>query len=149
MTAPSKFFTTLDITLPDDLTRAEKKEVLKQVADYTIVAMLDLIGDGVSPVTGDAWKDLKGGGTSTLEDEGDLLDSLKFKIVDGEVQIGFFEKLQAAKAFGHTTGMEGHPWLEGKTPERKIIPIDSEGEEFAEEIKEGIEKILEEFLDGR
>lgn len=156
MSAPSKFFYTLEPDGIEDLPKADRQELLDQIGEYLKFTMLDFIGSGISPVDGDKFEKLSkkyakkvGHKESTLENEGDLLDALEFKTSRNakELYIGFWDKLQAAKAYGHTTGMEGHPWLDGVTPERKILPM--EKETFDKEIQNGIDNIIQEFLDAR
>ena len=149
MSAPSKFFYTLEPDL-DGLDKAERLELLEEIGEYLKVTILDFVGDSRSPVSGAPdFRDKKDGESSILDDQGDLLDSLDFKINRSatSVDIGFFEKDQAAKAFGHATRMEGHPWLDGKVPRRQIIPLEEES--FKREIKSGIKMVIEDFLDAR
>lgn len=145
----------LSLDIPDDLKAKEKKELLDQIGEYVKISMLDIIGEGRSPVTGKKWKDLttksliseKGSKLSNMDYHGDMLDALDYKVAKGELYVGWFDSDQAAKAYGHTTGMEGHPWLDGKAPVRKLIP--NEEENFSREIRDGIETIVKEFLDAR
>lgn len=153
MSAPAKFFYTIEPDGIDELSRADKKELLDQIGEYVKFTMLDYIGENRSPVDGDKFEKLSkkyaqkvGHKQSDLQAEGDLLDSLDFKIRSSSIEIGFFEKLQAAKAYGHTTGMEGHPWLEGITPERKILPMGKE--KFDSDIMDGIAALVEEFINA-
>lgn len=148
MTAPSKFFYTLKPDL-EGLKKSEREELLREIGDYLKVAILDLVGDSVSPVSGAPdFRNKKNGEASILDDEGDLLDSLDFKINRSAtaIDIGFFEKLQAAKAYGHATRMEGHPWLEDKVPRRQIIPLEEQN--FKREISSGINDIIQEWMDA-
>lgn len=148
MSAPSKFFYTIEPEL-NGLSKQERMEVLEQIGDYLKVAILDMVGDSVSPVSGSPnFKDKKNGDPSILDDQGDLLDSLDFKISRSatSIDIGFFEKLQAAKAYGHATRMEDHPWLENKVPRRQIIPL--EDQSFKREIMSGIKMVIEDYLDA-
>jgi len=159
MSAPSKFYYSLflnDFEGVENIPMVERQDLLDEIGEYLKFTMLDYIGDKKSPVNGDRFKNLSpdyakkvGHQYSDLQYEGDMLDALDFKTKprNYELQIGFFDKLQAAKAYGHTTGMEGHPWLEGVTPQRKIIPI--QGETFDDEIMDGIKNLIQEFLDAR
>jgi hypothetical protein len=143
-------------TLPSWLDEDEREELYEEIGDYVVTTMLDLLGDGVSPVTGDEFKKLsqkyadaqKGGDQKpNLELEGDMLSALTFEADAYGVKIGIWEEDEAIKAYGHTTGFKGHPVLEGKVAPRKIIPGPKEN--FAASIKEGIDQIIEEFLDAR
>lgn len=119
-------------------------------------AVLDFLGDGFSPVDGaGAFKELsddyadtmKGGNrTPNMEFEGDMLSALTYETDAYSVKIGIWDPDQAVKAYGHTTGMKGHKYLEGKAPVRKILPGDKE--KFLPEIEEGIQTIIEEYLEN-
>jgi hypothetical protein len=146
----------LKIKLPTWLDEDERLELNEEIGDYVVTTMLDLLGDGVSPVTGKGFKALskkyadddKGGDTTAnMELEGDMLSSLTYEADPYSVKIGIWDEDQAIKAYGHTTGMKGHPWLEGKVAERKIIP--GAKESFAGTIQDGIDLLIEEFLDAR
>ena len=140
--------------LPSYLDEDERLELNEEIGDYVVTAMLDLLGDGKSPVTGEDFKKLsdkyagiKGTDLPNMELEGDLLSSLTYEPDAYSVKIGFWDEEQAIKAYGHNTGMKGHPWLDGKAPVRKIIPTAKE--KFESSIQEGIDQIIQEFLDAR
>lgn len=144
------------VKLPVDLDDDEMEDLLSEIGDYVVTSMLDYLGDGRSPVNGDQFEKLnskyanrsKGGDrTANMELNGDLLDALDFEIKDGELFVGFFDDDQAIKAYGHQTGMKGHPWLAGVTPKRKLVPGASE--DFDDRIMDGIDSIIEDFIDGR
>jgi hypothetical protein len=149
MAAPSKFFYTISPDGIDSLSKKDRKELLDSVGEYLKFTILDLVGQSESPVARSPnFKDKKDGEVSVLDENGDLLDSLDFKVSKSanSLEIGFFDKLEAAKAFGHASRMEGHPWLENKVPRRQIIPF--EDQVFKKEIRDGIESIIQEFLDA-
>jgi hypothetical protein len=146
----------LDLDIPDNITGREKKELLDEIGNYLVTTMLDFIGEGKSPVTGKpfvkltknyATKEKGGDKTPNMDLNGDMLDALEFKVKKGVLEIGWFDDEQAPKAYGHTTGFEGHPWLEGEVKPRKLIP--DEDEDFNSEILGGIDMIIEDFLDAR
>lgn len=143
----------VSVDLPDGLSRSEKEELLEEIGEYIKITMLDMIGDGRSPVTGRKWKSLsekyadkKGTKLSNMDLEGDLLDALEYEVKRGSLYVGWWDESQAPKAYGHTTGMEGHPWLDGKAPVRKLIPREDEG--FNAEIRNGINTIIEDWVDA-
>ena len=145
---------TIKLNFPDSVSNAEKKELLNQIGDYVVVTMLDLIADGISPVTGKSFSKLtkpysnkeKGGDrTPNMDLNGDMLNALTYEIVDGIVNVGWFDSDQSAKAYGHTTGFKGHPWLDGEVTPRKLIP--NTKEKFTPEIMAGIREIIEDFFD--
>ena len=149
MSAPPKFFYTVEPKGIDELTKKERKELLDEIGEYLKFTILEFVGESSSPVSKSPdFKPKKNGDESVLDLEGDLLDSLDFKISKDatSLDIGFFEKLQAAKAFGHASRMEGHPWLENAVPRRQIIPF--EDQLFKKEIRDGVDDIIQEFLNA-
>ena len=54
---------------------------------------------------------------------GDMLASLDFQLEGNTATFLFDDPEEEAKAFGHMTGMEGHKFLEGKTPAREFFGI--------------------------
>lgn len=55
---------------------------------------------------------------------GDMLNSLAItRRNGGKVKIGWADATNNAKAYGHMTGMKGHPTLEGKTPVRQFFGL--------------------------
>ena len=53
-----------------------------------------------------------------------MLGTLTVLDVSGsEVKLGWEDSLNNAKAFGHMSGMEGHPVLDGVTPARRFFGI--------------------------
>lgn len=55
---------------------------------------------------------------------GEMLSSLTvLSASNGRLKIGFDGEENNAKAFGHISGMEGHPTLEGKVPEREFFGL--------------------------
>lgn len=145
----------VDVDLPDDLDKDQKEELLNEIGEYIKITMLDMIGSGKSPVAGEKskWDKLsptyakeKGTKMANMDLEGNMLDALDYDVVKGQLYVGWFDSDQAIKAYGHTTGMEGHPWLDGKAPVRKLIPKDEE--KFRVEINKGIQEIIEDFIDA-
>lgn len=140
--------------LPNWLDTDQREELLSEIGDYVTTAVLDYLADGFSPVKGvgglallsDKYADEEKGGDKTpnLELNGDMLSSLTYENDAYSVKIGIWDEDQAIKAYGHMTGMEGHPFLDGKVPVRKLLPRDRE--KFTDEIQEGIDLIIEEYL---
>jgi len=143
--------------LPDDMTASEKKKALEEIGDYLVTEILSYVGDGRSPVSGQGnfrqlsrpYADAKklGDRRPILELDGDMLEALTYKIVKGQLVVGIFDDEQAIKAYGHCTGMEGHPWLEGVTPVRQFIP--REDEQLKRNITDYVQTIIEDVLDER
>lgn len=145
------------IDLPDDLSKKEQREIKKEIGEYLLVSILDYVGSGKSPVSGQGSfkklnkeyaKDQKGGDTlPNLDLFGDMLDSLKFKVTDKGIEYGIYDKKEAIKAYAHNTGFEGHPYLESESLKRQFIP--NKGQKLKREIVSGINEIIEDFLDAR
>ena len=101
MSAPDKFFYTVSPEGIDSLSKKDRKELLDSVGEYLKFTILDLVGQSESPVSRSPnFKDKKNGEASVLDENGDLLDSLDFKVSKSatSLEIGFFEKEEAAKA---------------------------------------------------
>jgi phage gpG-like protein len=143
--------------LPTWLDEDERKELLEEIGDYVVTSVLDYLGDGKSPVMGEGefralskkYADSEKGGdrTPNLELEGDMLSALTYEADAYSVKVGIWEPEEAIKAYGHITGMKGHDWLEGKVPKRKLIP--GAKEKFESDIEDGINTIIEEYIDAR
>ena len=79
--------------------------------------------------------------TVNMDLRGSMLDDLDIINQTGnEVEVGFTETLQNAKAYGHLSGMKGHKVLAGKTPKRPFFglnrdEIDDLKEQFVDEIE--------------
>ncbi len=116
--------------------------------------MLDKIAEGISPVKGEGpfkkltkhYADEEHGGdrTAILDEHGDMLQALTYKIVGNKIEVGIFDKKEAPKSYGHNTGFRGHPTLEGKAPKRQFIPED--GQTLKDDIMRGIGDITDEYI---
>lgn len=143
-----------DVPIPDGITAKDKKEFLNRVGDYLVNSMLDKIAEGVSPVAGEgAFKKVKkeyadeekgGNRTSNMDEHGDMLNALTYKIVGNKLEIGIFDSAQAVKSYAHNTGFKGHPTLEGKAPKRQFIP--DKGQKLTADILAGIGDITDEYI---
>jgi phage gpG-like protein len=148
---------TFEPDLPDDITSEEKRRVLDEIGDYLVTEILSYVGDGNSPVSGKgkfkqlskAYADAQklGDRKPILELDGDMLEALTYKIAKGKLVVGIFDDEQAIKAYGHNTGMEGHPWLDGVTPVRQFIP--KENEKLKKNITDYVQTIIEDVLGER
>lgn len=146
-----------DLNLPSDLDSSEREELMTEIGDYLLTEVLDYVASGVSPVTGKEFKNLKksyadaekgGDDTANLDLNGDMMRAVEVKVEADRIKLGIFEdEDQAIKLYGHNTGFKGHPWLEGKAPQRKVIP--DKKEDFAKDIMAGVSDLVEEFLNGR
>lgn len=134
----------------DRIPSSIRGEVLNEIGNYIITSILDDVGGGLSPVTGKRFKSLdqeyadeeKGGDKlPNLELEGDMLGALNYRIDGNEIIYGITDEDQAAKAYGHNTGMKGHKFLENKVPVRKFIP--NPDEQLRLEIRNGINNLLD------
>ena len=139
--------------LPPWLDPDEREEVMNEVGEYILTEVLDYVAQGISPVTGKPFDKLskdyanyqKGGNTlPNLDLNGDMMRSVEFQVEADRIKIGIFDEDQAIKAYGHITGMKGHPWLEGKTPQRKLLP--NEKETFYSDIMSGVSEIIDDYI---
>lgn len=154
MLSESEVWKEIKPKLPSWLDTDQREELLSEIGDYVTTAVLDMLADGYSPVKGvgsmpllsDKYADEEKGGDKTpnLELSGDMLSALTYENDAYSVKIGIWDDDQAIKAYGHITGMKGHPYLAGKVPKRKLLPGDRES--FVEDIQSGIETIIEEYL---
>lgn len=137
-------------------TKADRSEALREIADYVKTEMLQYYGDGTSPASGGKWKqslspaykkikeDISGVDFSNMELYGDMLDALEVKIVNNKIRVGWFTGEQAAKAYGHQTGYEGHPTIKNG-PVRQLVP--DEGGKFKSPIVKGMKEIAKAFIE--
>lgn len=122
----------------DQLTKSDKKDILKNINEFAIDRILSDVGNQMNVVTGKPWRKtlskeykefkVKEGGRpyANLELHGDMLDALKGKVVDDNTsEIGIFNNEQAMKADGHC-----HTEVFGisKLPLRQFIPNEFNGE---------------------
>lgn len=125
----------------------QEDEIKEEIGDYLRAAILDNVGEGVSPVTGGAFKKLnskyakdekKGDTTPNLDLNGDMLDSLEYEPTDRGLKIGIFDEDQAIKAFNHNVG--------DTLPKRQFIP--GPDQNFKKDIMKEINAIIKEFVDA-
>lgn len=83
-----------------------------------------------------------------LKLSGDMIGSIDVvdRVLD-RVTIGLQGTLQNNKAFGHMTGMEGHPTLEGRVPVRNFfgVPVGELKKEVKKELGQEIKLLKEEM----
>lgn len=59
-----------------------------------------------------------------MELTGDMLGTLTITAnKKGKIKVGWSDSENNAKAYGHITGMKGHPWLDGVTPARNFFGL--------------------------
>lgn len=134
-----------------DIPKGKKREALAEIADYVKTEVLQYVGDARSPVAGGQYKATlskayakeKGSSKANLELTGDMLDSLECVNVGGKLELRI-KGAEAPKAYGHNTGFEGHPTLEGG-PKRQFIPNEENGETFRKSILKGIAGIIDSY----
>lgn len=154
MISKDRIFKSVKPKIPSWVDSDIKEEILDEVGRYVATEIALHVGDGKSPVDGEGlFKQLskeyadkfKGGDRlPNLEYEGDMMGALEWSVEMDEVKVGWFKKDQAIKAYGHNTGMKGHPWLDGKTPVRKSIPDIKE--KFVQSIEDGIQSIVDDMV---
>jgi hypothetical protein len=73
---------------------------------------------------------------------GDMLTAVnELDSSQGKIKIGITDEFEAAKAYGHITGMKGHPTLAGKVPKRNWFGwSDKELTQIANAIKPEVSK---------
>lgn len=136
--------------------RRDRAEALKEIAEYVKTEMLQHYGEATSPASGGRWKaslspayekikeDISGSNEANMELYGDMLDALEVRIDGNRIKVGWFSGEQAAKAYGHQTGYEGHPTIK-RGPVRQLVP--EEGGKFKSPIVRGMKEIAEAFLE--
>lgn len=80
--------------------------------------------------------------TVNMQLTGDMLTAVnELDSKPGKMKIGIDDDIEAAKAYGHMTGMKGHPTLAGKAPVRNWFGwTDKELKEIANAIKPEVSK---------
>lgn len=124
----------------------EKRDKAKQEAgEFLVGEILRFVSRGQSPVQGErfpkldeeyAKREKRGDTTPNLELEGDLLDSLEFRLTPDGVSVGIFKSSELGKADGHNnfSGLS-------KLPQRRFIP--KADQKFKNIIESGINQILD------
>lgn len=78
---------------------------------------------------------------------GDMLDDLDIMEIDGnKIVIGFDSPISNAKAYGHITGFEGHPVLDGKVKPREFFGIKTNDDlnKIKKQVRPVLDRIKEE-----
>lgn len=131
------------------LTKEQRREVLDQIGELLVEQILDAVGGQKSPVTGNAFKPLSleyskrkkqevGNTRANLDLNGDMLQSLDYRVTDEKIEIGVFGS-EAPKADGHNN-ISG----DSKIPTRQFIP--KKGQTFDASIKDLIQETLEVYI---
>lgn len=129
------------------VTGDKRSAILDDLKDFIKTKILENVGEGRSPVTGDKWEGLSkeykkrkqqevGNSKANLELFGDMLDSLEV--------IEFGDGLRVTVAEDQMDKADGHNNFSGKSklPPRKFIPNAAAGEEFADDLKREIIDIV-------
>ncbi len=146
---PFEKFPRLGNKVPDD----NKKQAQREISDFILDAVLDIVGGAKSPVKGEGWKQSlsteykefkktqSSSSKANMELKGDMLDALKSHPGKGSNVVLEIKGKQAEKADGHNklTGRSN------KNPKRRFIP--GKGQEFKDSINSGIRAILREFAE--
>lgn len=140
----------IKLNIPKDIPDEVASDIKDEAGEFVRDSILDYVGDGRSPVDGQKFKQLskqyadeeKGGRrVPNLDLEGDMLNALIYEKTKGGINVGIFDSSEAIKAYGHITGFEGHPWLEGVAPARPFIP-GTKGT-FTGKIMDGVQEIVD------
>lgn len=134
---------------------ASKKEILKEIADFTLDKTLELVSETNSPVQGHGkFKRLKkkyakqksaqgGVPIPNLELKGDMLTALKAPVRDDKIEIGVFKGSEALKADNHNKVSAKSK--KTPVPMRRFIPSSKEKETFKKPIVDGMKRIIRSF----
>jgi hypothetical protein len=136
----------IPIDLPNEIKGKDKRQLLDDVGEYIVTAMLDYIGEAKTPVSGGKFKKTlsseyakrEGKKLANLDLNGDMLNALTWKIASGGLEIGIFDEAQAIKSYNHNIG--------DTLPQRQFIPND--GQSLKKDIVQGIESIIGEYVDN-
>lgn len=146
---------TVDIDIEKLLGSASKNEVIRETFfQLAYDSLLDRLDKGLSvdnkplKAYSKSYKeslayDVFGkDGTVNMELSGDMINSIVIKKQNSKTMtIGFDSKEESNKAYGHMTGMEGHPTLEGKVKPRNFFGwSDKELNNIAKELKPAIKE---------
>lgn len=130
--------------------KENKEDAQAEIRSFILEKVLDYVGDGKSPVSGESWKrtlskeylkkknDLSSAGFANMELTGQMLDALQVVPLNSEKVSLQITGPQAPKADGHNN-FSGDSSL----PRRRFIP--GKDQELKSDIKEGIKKILERY----
>lgn len=129
--------------------KTEKAEVLDMIGELLVEQILDYVTDEKSPVTGNAFKPLSleyarrkkeevGNTRANLDLNGDMLQSLDYKVSEGKIEIGVFGS-EAHKADGHNN-ISG----DSKITTRQFIP--KRGQAFDSQIKDLIKDTIDTYI---
>jgi hypothetical protein len=139
--------TILGISIPDWVDQKDKENILNEIGDYLVNEVVSYTESGVSAVDGVgefpklnpkyAKSEKAGDERANLDLTGAMLGSVEYKITDGSLEIGVFDKDQAPKAYNHNVG--------DTLPKRQFIP--DKGQKFDPDIMSGIDDLLSNFLD--
>jgi hypothetical protein len=142
---------------PFELTGLEKpkgvprREILKEIRDFTVEAVVGYVNTTRSPVQGhgkfkrltrDYKKRKVAAGGSSVPDlllSGDMLSALKAPIKGVGIELGIKGK-QGPKADGHNNHSG-----DSELPLRRFIPDEDDGETFKKPIIDGMKKIIRSF----
>jgi hypothetical protein len=111
--------------------------------------VLSSVGESKSPINGQAFADLSAdykkkkksngaGSKPNLENSGNMLDSLDYRVTESGIKIGVFGP-DAGKADGHNN-LSG----DSNLPERRFLP--AEGESYKKSIEKGVQSIVAEII---
>ena len=146
------------LSIPRSIRGEDRKALLDNIGEFLVAEIIQSVEAGVSPVQGQReFKDLStayanreknGDIKANLDLHGDMLNALTYKVVNtNTIEVGIFDKDQAIKSYAHNTGYRGHPTLARKGLKRQFIP--DEKQKFDKTIRNGIDELIQEVLDGQ
>jgi hypothetical protein len=132
----------------DEATRQSiGQAVIDRIVERTSVDSIDRYGKSLGRYSKSYANSLSGqvfgkkaGGDVTLLATGDMLGSLTIVASTADtITIGYEDDAQNTKAYGHISGMKGHPILEGKVKPRNFLglpatELDAIGSDFEDQV---------------
>ncbi len=146
------------LSIPRSIRGEDRKALLDTIGEFLVAEIIQSVEAGVSPVQGQgefkelskpyADREKNGDVKANLDLNGDMLNALTYKVLStNTIEVGIFDKDQAKKSYAHNTGYKGHPTLARKGLKRQFIP--DEKQKFDKTIRDGIDEIIQEVLDGQ
>lgn len=128
----------------------DRREAVQEISEFILERVLSDVESSKSPVSGarftrlskeyKKFKQSKGrGGSPNLEFKGDMLSALKTAVRGNKITLSTTGK-QGSKADGHNNHSG-----QSSLPQRRYIPLESDGETFRGSILNGIRSIAKSF----
>lgn len=144
----SEIYSEIELNL-DNVPKSKRRAVARDVGEFLKEQTLLSLASAKSPVSRAPYKSTLSkdyreekikagrGGRANMEFEGDMLDSLEYKVTDNGLRIGHFDASQAPKADGHNN-FSGRSTL----PKRQYLP--EESQKYKADIDREVRRIIAE-----